>query len=224
MVLGICGAGGSGREVLELAEYINSKQDRWKAIVYIEKDQFQGDTRGRTVYTFEEAKQLYGLKDIEYVISVGEPFLRAQIANQIIESDCNLATLIDPDIRVPQSCLIGAGSVIRGQVFLSTDIELGINTMIQPRAVLGHDVKIGNHSVVSSLCALSGACEVGEKTYLAVNCITKELTHIGSGTIISMGSVVRKSIPDNVIAEGNPAKVICDNRLQEVFGWNIKKG
>jgi len=34
---------------------------------------------------------------------------------------------------------------------------------------------------------------------------------IGKNTIIGAGSVVTKDIPDNVIAYGNPCKVIRDN-------------
>jgi maltose O-acetyltransferase len=37
---------------------------------------------------------------------------------------------------------------------------------------------------------------------------------IGKKTIIGAGSVVTRDIPDNVVAYGNPAKVIRDNNTQ----------
>ena len=36
MILGIYGAGGHGREVLELAEIINNKNSRWDKIIFID--------------------------------------------------------------------------------------------------------------------------------------------------------------------------------------------
>ena len=220
MILGICGAGGAGRELMDLAEVINHNDTRWTEIIYIEKENYTNIVNEYRVLTFQEAVNLYDCTQIEFSVSVGEPLLRKKIATEILEADYTLATLVDPTVHIPKTTIVRQGAIIRGQAFISTDIEIGTNAMIQPRAVLGHDVKIGSHSVVSSLCALSGACTVGECSFLGVNTILKELKSIGDHTIVSMGSVVRKNIPDNVIAEGNPAKVICENRLQHVFGFN----
>lgn len=51
---------------------------------------------------------------------------------------------------------------------------------------------------------------------------------IGSNTIIGAGSVVNKSIPDGVIAAGNPCKVIrkiteADRNKYPVFEESMKK-
>lgn len=220
MILGICGAGGAGRELLDLADLINEYEERWTEIIFIEKEGYKGDIKEYRVLTFPEAVNLFNNEQIEFSVSVGEPLLRKKIATEIIEAEYYLATLIDPHIRIPKSTVVMPGAIVRGQAFISTGIEIGMNAVIQPRAVLGHDVKIGSHSVVSSLCALSGVCEVGECTFLGTNTIVKEMKKIGNNTIISMGSVVRKNIPDGVIAEGNPAKVLSENRIQYVFGFS----
>ena len=48
---------------------------------------------------------------------------------------------------------------------------------------------------------------------------------IGNGVIIGAGSVVVKDIPDNVIAFGNPCKVIreiTDEDKKKCLNWNKK--
>ena len=41
---------------------------------------------------------------------------------------------------------------------------------------------------------------------------------IGKSSIIGMGSVLYNDVPDNVIALGNPARVVQKNEKQKVFG------
>ena len=48
----------------------------------------------------------------------------------------------------------------------------------------------------------------GDNVWLTMDVTVLPGVEIGSNTIIGAGSIVTKSIPDNVIAAGNPAKVI----------------
>lgn len=46
---------------------------------------------------------------------------------------------------------------------------------------------------------------------------------IGNHVLVAAGSVVTKSIPDNSVIAGNPAKVICtiDDYIQKNLSYNI---
>lgn len=50
--------------------------------------------------------------------------------------------------------------------------------------------------------------EIGDDVWICGSVCIKGGVKIGSGSIIGMGSVVTKDIPENVIAAGNPARVI----------------
>lgn len=43
---------------------------------------------------------------------------------------------------------------------------------------------------------------------------------IGEGALVAAGSVVTKSVPDNMVVAGNPAKVICS--IKEYLEKNIQ--
>lgn len=49
---------------------------------------------------------------------------------------------------------------------------------------------------------------IGDNVWLGGNVIVNPGVHIGDNVVIGAGSVVTKDIPDNVIAVGNPCKVI----------------
>lgn len=60
---------------------------------------------------------------------------------------------------------------------------------------------------------------IGEKVWIGANCVILPEVSIGHNTIIGAGSVVSKSLPNNVIAIGIPAKVVarrCNKCLKKI--------
>ncbi|MDJ0508510.1 MAG: sugar O-acetyltransferase [Crocosphaera sp.] len=49
---------------------------------------------------------------------------------------------------------------------------------------------------------------IGDNVWIGGNCIVLAGVTIGNNTVIGAGSVVTKNIPDNVVAVGNPCRVI----------------
>lgn len=58
-------------------------------------------------------------------------------------------------------------------------------------------------------CPSSGKVYIGENVYIGRNVTLLKGTHIGNNCIIGYNSVVMGKIPDNSVAVGCPAKVIC---------------
>lgn len=55
----------------------------------------------------------------------------------------------------------------------------------------------------------SGAVKIGNNVSFGINCTVLKGVTIGDNTFIAAGSVVTKDIPNNCVAGGIPAKVIC---------------
>ena len=62
---------------------------------------------------------------------------------------------------------------------------------------------------------ISSPVEIGDDVWIGARCIILKGVHVGARSIIAAGSVVTKDIPADVIAGGNPCKVIriLDNNL-----------
>lgn len=54
-----------------------------------------------------------------------------------------------------------------------------------------------------------GKVNIGDYVYVGSNALIMPGVSIGNNVLIAAGSVVTKSIPDNMVVAGNPAKIIC---------------
>lgn len=213
MKLAIYGAGGLGREVLELALQINGIHSRWDGFCFIDDINPSRQIKSLDVLPFSAiTPQAY-----EIVIAVGEPSLRHRLAQKAQASGFTLAQLIHPDTYISDDVQIGVGSVICYGSFISCDTTIGDNVHLQPNTSLGHDCQIGNDCVISSYANLAGHCIVGDRAFIGMNAVVRESTTIGEEAIISMGSAVFNDIAPGLIAMGNPARAIRKNDDKKVF-------
>ena len=114
-------------------------------------------------------------------------------------------------------------AVISEQSEIGSGVFLGVGTTIMPYVSLGnlvtamrnidvgHHTKIGKYVTLRPGCSVAGGCRIGEYTTIGMGANVFHDVEIGSNTIIGAGSLVTKSLPSNVIAYGNPAKIIREN-------------
>ena len=217
MILGIYGAGGLGREVLDLAREINDKTKKCEKIVFINDFKHELVLNGAEVFTFDEFKANFATDAAKVVIAVGEPKVRQVLREKAAASGYSLQSLIHPTAFVGAETQIGDGTVLQFGNFISCNVIIGANVFIQPNSSVGHDSIIGNDAVISSCVGISGNCKIGERAYIGVSVPVREKTSIGADSVVGMGSVVMRDIPENVIALGNPARAMKNNDDGHVF-------
>lgn len=82
------------------------------------------------------------------------------------------------------------------------------------RVMFGPNVTVAtaNHPIDAELRArglqYNKDVYIGENTWIAANVVIVPGIRIGKNTVIGAGSVVTKDIPDNVVAVGNPCRVL----------------
>lgn len=106
-------------------------------------------------------------------------------------------------------------------------IKIGKNTFISLSAKIDTQfgkILIGNNVHITSGCVLlahdgaikqmkpeanpRGQIVIGNNVFIGVNTVVLMNVAIGDNSIIGAGSIVNKNIPTNVLAIGNPVKVI----------------
>ena len=114
-------------------------------------------------------------------------------------------------LQIGENVSIGACS------FLSADaggVKIGDYCMIGPNAsIIGNNYQYDQLDV--PLCQqkkTSKGIHIGDNVWIASGCVILDGATIGNGAIITPNSVVSGKIPDNSIAQGNPAKVIFTRR------------
>lgn len=215
-VLGIFGASGLGREILETVWLVNDRQVKYEKIFFVDDNPDLDEVQGLEVLSLHEAAERY--KDsLDVALAVGEPSTRCKIIQRVKELSIPLATIIHPGVFIPASTVVGKGCYIGPYSFISCNVVIGDYVLIQPNVNIGHDCVIEDNAVLSSLTCLSGNCHVGHDTYLAVNVTAIQGSKIGINSIIGMASVVQREVPDEVIAMGNPARAMKRNEEHRVF-------
>ncbi|MDF0514655.1 acyltransferase [Agromyces sp. H3Y2-19a] len=116
--------------------------------------------------------------------------------------------LIGDNVSTTATCGISATE--------GTTVSIGADTMIasgvQLRADDGHpifDVASGRR------VNRSKDITIGDHVWLAVNSTVLGGAQVGSGTVVGFGSIVTKSLPNNCVAAGNPARVVKRNTAWE---------
>lgn len=87
-------------------------------------------------------------------------------------------------------------------------VLIGDNVMLGPNVGIytaGHPL---HHKTRNTLYEFALPISIGDNVWIGGNVVINPNINIGNNTVIGSGSVITKDIPDNVIAVGNPCKVI----------------
>lgn len=68
-----------------------------------------------------------------------------------------------------------------------------------------------------------GKVSIGDYVYIGTNSLIMPGVTIGDHVLVAAGSVVTKSVPDNVVVGGNPAKILCtiDEYIERNMRYNL---
>lgn len=119
-----------------------------------------------------------------------------------------LITLIDPSAFIHPSAVIGRGCVIYPNCFIGAEAVLGESCFLLSGAVVNHNCVIGKRVVMATGAHLAGSVQVNDNAYIGQDATIRQHLSIGGGALIGMGAVVIKSVQDNAVMGGNPARLI----------------
>lgn len=96
-------------------------------------------------------------------------------------------------------------------------IHIGNNVTLAPRVhILAHDASLCQHIGFARI----GNVNIGNNVFVGAESVILPNVTIGDNSIIGANSTVSRDVPSNVVAVGNPVRVICS--LDEFIAKNIK--
>lgn len=109
-------------------------------------------------------------------------------------------------------------------VFLDVNhINIGNNVFLAPRVCLftaGHPI---DKDIRNEQLEYGYPINIGNDVWVGGNVVINPGVTIGNNVVIGSGSVVTKSIPSNVVAAGNPCKVIREITDKDKKYWEEEK-
>ena len=128
----------------------------------------------------------------------------------------DLPARIEPGAIIRDQVEIGERSVIMMGAILNIGAVIGSDTMIDMGAVIGGRAIVGNNCHIGAGAVLAGVVEpasavpvvVEDDVLIGANAVVIEGVHIGKGAVVAAGAVVISDVPANMVAAGNPARIV----------------
>lgn len=205
----LVGGGGHCKSVMDSI----LSNNEYTRIGIVEKNSFSNYDSDVIVGTDDDLEELF-YKGWHYAFvtvgSIGNTSLRRKLAHLLLDIGFEIPSIIDSTAIVSCSAIVGAGAYVGKRALLNAGCTIGEFSIINSGAIIEHDSVIGDFSHVSPGVTLCGNVIAGDDTHLGAGAVVRQGIRIGNRSLIGIGSVVVSNIPDNVIAYGNPCKVVRD--------------
>lgn len=212
----IVGAGGFGREVLDVLEAINSDEVARGGAVKFEFLGFLDDgepdvdllSRRGAAHLGPVTAALDLPPGTSFSLGVGDPNTRRCLDEYLTGLGLSAVTLAHPSATCGFDVRVGVGAVICSHVSLTTNVAIGRHTHLNLNCTVGHDVVMGDYVTVFPGANISGCVVIEDEVSVGTNSTIIQGLSVGRGTVIGGGAAVVRPLPPRVVAAGVPARVI----------------
>jgi len=153
------------------------------------------------------------------IITIGDNWTRHFVYQKIISlvPDFKFANAIHPSVIIGNNVKLGTGIIAMAGCIFNPMSVIGNFTFFATGAQVEHDCFMDEFSSVSAGSTMGGFVRLGKFSALTLGVTVLDRISIGENTVVGSGSLVLKTLPDNVLAYGNPAKIIRKRELGDSF-------
>lgn len=208
--IAIYGAGGFGKEVASLINWINRESPTWKLVGFFDDGVEEGTQVSHFGKVLGGMEKLNGWeRPLDVAIAIGSPTSLKRVRERIVNQNVSCPNIIAPTFGMsdPQTFKIGEGNIIGNGCAVSVDVEIGNYNILNADIVIGHDAQIGNYNVLMPDIRVSGEVKIGEGNLMGVGSIVLQQIKIGNGVHLGAGAVLLTKPKDGCTYIGNPAKM-----------------
>lgn len=206
----IIGSGGFAKEVLFLTKEVFGTLENFGGFIDYKPAKNIISCLGKEFPVIDEddflANENY---NNQIYLGIGDPKILKKVTAKF--EKYSFPNLIHQNVVMDDSVKIGIGNIITAGCILTVDIKLGDFNILNLNTTVGHDTVIGDGNVLNPGSNISGNVQIGNSNLCGTNCSVLQGIEIGNNSIIGASSMVNKSVNDNVVVVGIPAKEIKKN-------------
>lgn len=206
----IVGAGGHGRETLDVVEALNAVGAGWKFLGFLDDadlgDEAQARLERRGVRVIGPVEQI-GELDARFVIAVGDAATREKLARRASESGAAAApAIIHPSTVIGSDVEIGDGSVLAAGSHLTTNVRVGRHVHVNVGTIVSHDTVIDDYVTLSPGTRLNGDVWIGRGAFIGTGAVVVRGHQVGPRAVVGAGAVVVRDVEPELTVAGVPAR------------------
>lgn len=215
----IIGAGGMGRETLDIIEACNHVEQTYQPLGFIVDPQYGTPgmlINGQPILGGYDWLEKYA-REVYVSCAIGPSNLRYQLIQRATELKCRFINLIHPSVVMTSWVNMGEGVLISAGCILTNNVQIGNHVQINLNCTISHDATLQDFVTLAPGVHITGNVTVGRGAYIGVGANTIQKIRIGDWAIIGAGSVITSDIPENSTVVGVPGKVIKNREP----GWHL---
>jgi sugar O-acyltransferase (sialic acid O-acetyltransferase NeuD family) len=204
----LLGAGGHGREVLDIieAQAAAGSGETVRVLGFLSDypvDEEPLDRRGQRV--LGEIALLADL-DADYILAIGNGVARAAVDERVRHLGRRSLSARHPDAvhaataRSGDGLVMAAGSSLGGRAVVGARVHLNTN------AAVAADTRLGNDVTVSPGAVIGRGAEVGDGVFVGAGALVAEGVRVGPDTMIGAGAIVTTDVGGSATMVGSPAR------------------
>lgn len=201
----IYGCGGHAKVVADIVE----KTGKYQIIGFIDDTRSEcGTFLDYPVYTSISNPHLDAIT--AGIVAIGDNWVRACVVEKIIQQipHFQFITAVYPSTHIGRGVKIGCGTVIMPGVTINADTFIGRHCILNTSSSIDHDCKFEDFVSIAPGVIVGGNVTIGPSTAVGLGTKVIHRIDIGQNTVIGAGSLVTKSLPDNIMAYGSPCKFV----------------
>jgi sugar O-acyltransferase (sialic acid O-acetyltransferase NeuD family) len=191
----IAGAGGAGREALDVALAAGRQVD-----AFLDDALADRVIRGHEVLRPEDAPS-----GAAYVVAIASAPVRRRLSALLDALRLHALTLVHPRAVVCASTVVGPGCVLQANAFVSSGVRLGSHCQVHYNATVGHDTELADYVTVLPGANVAGSVTLGTGVLVGSGAVVLQGRTVGADATVGAGAVVTRDVAAGAVVVGSPA-------------------
>jgi sugar O-acyltransferase (sialic acid O-acetyltransferase NeuD family) len=208
----VVGAGGFGRETIDIIEALNYENgtDTLTLVGVLDDDPSAANLErlaAREVsYLGGIARWIETGEPAQYLLAVGNPVVRRKLVTYFDAAGRVSAGVVHPQAVIGSEVRIGRGTIICAGVQVSTNVALGDFVHLNPNATVGHDTTLGAYVSVNPAAVISGECRIEPEVLVGAGCVILAGLRVRTKSIVGAAACVVRDVSRATVVKGVPAR------------------